>query len=100
MTNTCVAACAVVIFLPSFAFADDFEQGKEALDKKDYDLAIARFDAYIRENPTNVNAYCYRGTAYSGKMEYAKAIENYSQAIKIIESSVSHTTTEGISMGK
>jgi tetratricopeptide (TPR) repeat protein len=68
---------------PLSASADDFQRGKEAIDKGDYDAAIACFTACIRDNPENAKAYNSRGYAYSSKKEYDKAIEDYSQAIRL-----------------
>jgi TPR repeat protein len=42
--------------MPSLACAGDFERGLEALDKKDYDKALALFTAHIRGNPQSAAA--------------------------------------------
>jgi tetratricopeptide (TPR) repeat protein len=76
-------ACSLFLVLPFSAFADDFQRGKEALDKGDYDAAIACFAACIRDNPKDAHAYNFRGIAYQYKKEYDKAIQDYSEAIDI-----------------
>jgi tetratricopeptide (TPR) repeat protein len=63
--------------------ADNNLKGREALDKKDYDLAIACFDEAIRINPRNANAYNNRGCAYGAKRDSKAAIEDFSNAIRI-----------------
>jgi tetratricopeptide (TPR) repeat protein len=76
-------SCVVVFLLPSLVLADDFDRGKEALDKGEYDLAIACFNAYIRENPKEVAAYYNRGLAYAHKNEHDKAIDDFTQVIRL-----------------
>ena len=77
------SACALIFLLPSLAFAGDFERGVEALDKKDYDVAIACFTACIRDNPRSAEAFYNRGIANINKNEYHKGIEDYSEAIRL-----------------
>jgi tetratricopeptide (TPR) repeat protein len=81
--NKSLLACAVVLLLPSLMFADDFQRGKEALDKGDYGLAISSFTACIRENPRSAAAYYNRGLAYANKEEHEKAIEDFTQAVRL-----------------
>jgi len=76
-------ACTLFLLLPSLAFAGDFERGLEALNKKDFDLAITCFDAHIRANAKDAVAFYKRGNAYVSKNEYDKAIEDYSEAIHL-----------------
>ena len=76
--------CVVVLLLPGLAFANDFDRGAEALGKNDYDLAIACFNAaHIKENTVDASAYRQRGIAYYSKKDYGKAIEDYSQVIRL-----------------
>ena len=45
------------LLLPSLTFAGDFERGREALEKKDFDKAIACFTAHLRGNPKDAVAF-------------------------------------------
>lgn len=76
-------ACSLVLVLPLWAIADDFQRGCEAMSKGDYELAIACFNAYIRDNPNDARAYHSRGAAYNAKKEHDKAIKDYSEAIRL-----------------
>jgi tetratricopeptide (TPR) repeat protein len=58
-------------------------RGKEHVNKKDYDSAIADFNEAIRINPNDSSVYFYRGYAYYNKNNYDSAIANYSLSIKI-----------------
>jgi TolA-binding protein len=44
-------ALVIVLFLPAQTTAGDFERGVEAFYNKDYDTAIVRFNAHLREHP-------------------------------------------------
>jgi tetratricopeptide (TPR) repeat protein len=81
--------CVLVLVLPSLALADDYDRGLEALSKKDYDLAIACFKAWIRANPEDAGAYINRGIAYAGKKDYDRAVFDYNEAIRIDPKKVS-----------
>jgi tetratricopeptide (TPR) repeat protein len=49
-----------------------------------WDEAIAEFDRSIQLNPTLVEAYFYRGLAYTeGKAQYDKAVSDFSKVIEI-----------------
>ena len=78
------AILACILILPqSYALADGFDRGLKALEKNDYDLAIASFTGHLRENPRDANAYNNRGHAYRAKKEYGKAIKDFSEAIRL-----------------
>jgi TolA-binding protein len=47
---------ACLLLLPLGALAGDYERGIDALDKKDYDLAITCFDAHLRDHPGDAGA--------------------------------------------
>jgi tetratricopeptide (TPR) repeat protein len=64
-------------------WANDFEEGNDALRKGEYDRAIACFTAWIREHPQHGTAYYNRGNAYSRKKAVAEAIADYSEAIHL-----------------
>lgn len=61
----------------------EFERGKQALVQKEFDLAIAAFDKYLREIPDDESAFFNRGLAYRGRNEIDKAIASYSEAIRL-----------------
>lgn len=77
------AAIALLLLLPSLVIADDYKRGVEAYKKNDYDLAIACFNAVIRENPKNSGAFYNRGLCYDEKREYRKAIADFTEAIRL-----------------
>jgi Tfp pilus assembly protein PilF len=47
----------------------EMQRGRDALDKGDFDSAIAEFSGAIQLDPTNANAYYDRGLAYYKKRE-------------------------------
>ena len=51
--------------------------------KREYDTAIANFDAAIRLAPSYTPAFLNRGTSYINKGEYDRAIADFDQALKI-----------------
>jgi tetratricopeptide (TPR) repeat protein len=86
--NRTILACLLLLLpacqpQPSTGPAAEFARGKEALNKKDYDLAIACFNAYIQENPKDAGAFNNRGVAYLRKKEYDKAVKDFSEAIQL-----------------
>ena len=46
---------------------------------EDYDTVIELTNTAIETNPSNVEAYIYRGLAYRHKGEYGRAIENFTK---------------------
>jgi len=52
-------------------------------ERKEYDKAIADYDAAITINPNEPTAYNNRGVAWKDKKEYDKAIADYTEAIRI-----------------
>ena len=80
---TCVLVAACVFAGRSFAVDDNFDKGREALDKKDYDTALARFSMVIQTDPQNAAAFVKRGYAYLQKLQLNHAIEDLSEAIRL-----------------
>jgi len=81
-------AFVLFLLLPSLAHADYFEGGLEALKNGDSDLAIASFDADLKDNPTHTDAYICRATAYLASRyvenrDYDKAIKDYAKAVHL-----------------
>jgi tetratricopeptide (TPR) repeat protein len=60
-----------------------FDRGTAAMDRKDYDTAIAEFTEVIRLDPKADGAYHNRAHSYAEKREYAKAIADYTEAIRL-----------------
>src|SRR6266849_10032829 len=86
MKLTYFFALILVLFLfpgPALALDDDFEKGREAIDKQDYDEAITRFTAVIQNEPQNASAYIHRGYAYLLKKKLDKAIEDLTESIRL-----------------
>jgi Flp pilus assembly protein TadD len=77
-------ACVLVLLLPALAPAGDFELGREALRRKDYEQAIIHFNAYMQANPKpTAAAYYNRGVAHYGKKDYDWAIADFSESIRL-----------------
>jgi tetratricopeptide (TPR) repeat protein len=94
-------ACAVALFLPLPALAVDrggrsfdsalpwlaFESnqahGLAALDQERYDIAIACFNARLKENPRDAFCLYSRGHAYLGKKQYDRAIADFTESLRI-----------------
>lgn len=60
-----------------------YNRGIEWAAKGDHDRAIADYDAAIRLNPRNSDAYYNRGTAWGNKGDHDRAIADYDVAIKL-----------------
>jgi len=60
-----------------------FDRGYAAMERKDYDKAIAEYTEAIRLDPQSDAAYHNRAHVYFGKKEYARAIADYNEAIRI-----------------
>src|SRR5688572_7841599 len=88
-------ACALSI-LPTLALAGEVERGFKALDKKDYDTAIACFTEAIRLEPQDPFVHRFRGCAYLEKQEYDKAIADFSESIRLAPSESSGYYKRGV----
>jgi len=95
-----VLACSLFFLFPVLTLAGKFKQGKEALDQKDFDMAIACFNAAIRKNPTNAAAYFYRSNAYAAKNDYDKAIMDMTEAIHLAPTARILTAVEVLSTSR
>ncbi len=60
-----------------------FESGVDAVEGRNYDLAIAEFSEAVRLKPDYAEAYINRGVAYVGKGDYDRAIADENQAIRL-----------------
>ena len=60
-----------------------FDHGLVALIGNQYALAIAQFDAVLRQQPGNATAHLGRGTASSRLGEVDKAMADYTEAIRL-----------------
>jgi len=76
-----------LLLLPLAAWAEEakdaMQRGRAAVQKGDFDGAIAAFTAAIRLDPKLTAAYLTRGWVYSAKGDFPKAIADYDQAIKL-----------------
>ena len=59
------------------------QRGEAAIDRKEWDKAIAAFTEAIRIDPKADGAHYNRGYAYAEKREYAKAIADFNEAIRL-----------------
>ena len=73
MSLTCLADNATELFY----------KGGDALKQQKYDLAIDYFNKAIQISNNYAKAYCARGLAYQGKMEYDKSIADLSESIRL-----------------
>jgi len=60
-----------------------FDRGKDRLNAKNWDGAIANFDKCLEIDPYNKKLYNYRGIAKSDKQDFDGAIADYTKAIEI-----------------
>jgi tetratricopeptide (TPR) repeat protein len=65
------------------------EQGKAALERKDFDQAVVSFNDAIDKHPEDVTAWASRGVAHFSKGDYEKAVADYSEAIRLDASQAS-----------
>jgi len=63
--------------------AQKLEEGNKLFDKKNYQVAISRYNEAIKLNPNFFEAYYNRGVVYGISQNYIQAISDYTQAIKI-----------------
>jgi tetratricopeptide (TPR) repeat protein len=67
--------------------ADLVKQGTDALNRSEYDVAIARFSDAIRLAPEDAEAWGKRGEAYASKGDDGHALSDCAQAIKLAPAS-------------
>jgi Flp pilus assembly protein TadD len=73
----------LLLLVPSAARAGDFERGLQALEKKDYTLAITYLSACVRADPNDPAPYAFRGNAYVARGDFARAFADYDLAIRL-----------------
>jgi hypothetical protein len=79
-----LASCFTLLSGGSTQSAEAFyNRGVAYFNNKDYDKAIAEFDAAIRIRPDYAGAFYYRGGSYSMKNDYGRAIADLDAAIAI-----------------
>ncbi len=64
---------------------DSCNEGIEALENDNYDLAITCFTKAIRNEPNLAPAYALRANAYHNLGNYDAAIKDYTEAIRIVK---------------
>jgi len=74
-------------------------RGLEALNKGEYDKAIADFNEALRLNPTLALAYCNRGEAWRKKGEYDKAIADNNEALRLNPNNARAYNNRGLAWG-
>ena len=83
-----VLALAALVFTSIALAADEageaYDRGERAMQKRDFDTAITAFTQVLQLQPTNASAYTGRGIAYKLKGNYAKAIADYSEAVRLL----------------
>src|SRR6478672_8805899 len=79
-----VALCLTILTFSSFAQteSDYFSRGQAALDRKDYDDAVAQFSNVLSLRSDYAEAYNNRGLAYFHKGQYDSAIGDFNRAIQ------------------
>ena len=83
MKKTWVTLAAALIMAAGMGCASHFQMGMNALEKKDYDKAIAEFTEEIRSNPKDAATYNNRGYAYIMTGELNLAIADFEKSLKI-----------------
>ncbi len=63
--------------------AEPMQAGREAFDKRDYQRAVAEFDAATKREPANAEARYWLGRAHLEQGQYEKALQNFEEAIRI-----------------
>tara|TARA_R110000772_G_scaffold63296_1_gene141855 strand:- start:133 stop:618 length:486 start_codon:yes stop_codon:yes gene_type:complete len=61
----------------------EFAAGKEAIDAKQWDAAVAAFTKVTMSEPENADAYNYLGYAQRNMKNYDAAFESYNKALAI-----------------
>jgi tetratricopeptide (TPR) repeat protein len=62
---------------------DPFAQGVAALDRKDYDRAIACFTACLGQNASDPVCLANRGLAHAARQQYDRALADFTQAAQL-----------------
>jgi Flp pilus assembly protein TadD len=62
---------------------ESIKQGKEALNAKQYEQAIAKFSEAIKLNPESTQAFNNRGIAYCNKGDLDLAIADFSRVVEL-----------------
>lgn len=63
--------------------AEPMQTGREAFDKRDYQRAVAEFDAATKREPANAEARYWLGRSQMEQGEYEKASQNFEEAIRL-----------------
>ena len=83
-----IAACTLILqqgrrLPPRVQVKTLHHRGAAYVEKRDFDRAIADYDAALRLEPNNPHIYNSRGIAYRRKGEYDRAIADYAAAIRL-----------------
>jgi Flp pilus assembly protein TadD len=65
--------------------ASSYSRGLAALDRGEFDAAIAEFTTAMGDDPKDTFAYLTRATAYEKKGDSASAISDYRNALKLVD---------------
>ncbi len=79
----CLFGVLAFVPAPLWAADENLDKGREALQKKDYDTALARLSDAIQSDPQNAVAYSLRAYAYLQKKDLDKALADLSEAIRL-----------------
>lgn len=96
ITALCLAfAAAMAMTMPAFAAGDplgppgampadpDYENGKKAIEAKDWKVAMEHFNRLAARDPKNANAQNYLGYAHRKSGNLPMAFKHYEQALKL-----------------
>ncbi|MBL8796681.1 MAG: tetratricopeptide repeat protein [Planctomycetia bacterium] len=84
--NRLLAVALVLVVLPGCGgdkAAALLSQGDQAMEVKDYDLALSCFDDYVKARPAEAAGYIRRGRVYRERGQLDKSIADYTEAIKL-----------------
>lgn len=65
------------------AQVDSFVAGKNAIEAKNWELAVASFDSVVAQDPSNADAYNYLGFSYRWLDRYDAAFAAYEKALAL-----------------
>ena len=61
----------------------DYNKGKQAIEDKNWSLALASFKQALSKDPNNADIYSYMGFAYRKSGDLDSAFKSYGEALKI-----------------
>lgn len=73
----------IAVFTAHLSFASTFEEGIQAFNKKEYKVAIDKFEISINESPNDASGYFNLGLSFQKLKQFGKAIWAFEKASKL-----------------